>query len=298
MKPGHYPLMTNSEYHSGPGISKSHLDKIAVSPAHYFAAYLDPARVRPEPTPAMVQGTAIHTAVLEPDEFERAYVVVPEYMPNRPTDRQRNAKKPSSETVEAIIAWNEFELSAAAKLILTGEQWGISLAVQHSVRKHPRAKQILKKGKSEQTYFAVDPDTGALVKARPDWTTDEMWIADLKSTKNASPDHFYRSVLDFSYHLQPWFYQNVLEAALDTTVPKHWEFIAVEKEPPYAVACYVLPPEVYRAGARIAAQRLQAIVDCKMLDNWPAYSDTTTTLEFPSWAMRQLGCDSAESDFA
>ena len=299
MKPGHYPELTNEAYHGGPGISKSHLDKIAASPAHYYAAYLDPNRAPREATPAMIQGTAIHTAVLEPHLFESEYIVVPAGMPTKPTDRQRNAKKPSSETVDAILAWDEFELFSATKTILTAEQWHVALEVQRSVRKHKAAADLLRKGHAEHSYFSLDPDTGALVKARPDWFTPAGVLVDLKSTKSAAPDAFYRSVMDFGYDLQPWWYRNAIGAAIDEDLDgAPWYFVAVEKEPPYAVAVYRLPPEVERAGAMRARQLLQKIVDAKLLDHWPAYSDDISILEFPGWALRKLGCNSAEADFA
>src|SRR5690606_39465824 len=63
--------MSNEEYHSLPdSISKSGLDLIARSPAHYRYAE------RREPTRAMVIGTAIHAAILEPDVFATEYLLL------------------------------------------------------------------------------------------------------------------------------------------------------------------------------------------------------------------------------
>ena len=290
--------MTNEAYHGEvEWYSKSHLDVVAQTDAHYYAAYLDPNRGPHVPTTAMIQGSAIHTATLEPEKFELEYVVVPDSLPNRPTSRQVNAKKPSAETTEAISAWSEFTAASTGKTILTRDQWDISLAAQASVRKHKRAREILRRGKAEEAYFGIDPDTGAQVKAKPDWRHDDG-IADLKSTEDASQDGFYKSVVNFNYHLQPWWYQNAIEAALDTTLPKLWEFIAVEKSPPYAVAVYTLPDVVLRAGAIRAQVLLRRILDAKMLDEWVAYSDDTQTLEFSTWALNKLGANSAEVDFA
>ena len=55
--------MSNEAYHAYDGISKSGLDLIARSPAHY--AY----RTASEPTRAMVIGSATHAAILEPEVF-------------------------------------------------------------------------------------------------------------------------------------------------------------------------------------------------------------------------------------
>ena len=71
--------MTNEAYHGDTTrISKSGLDLIAKSPAHYWSRYLDPNREKKEPTAAMLLGTAVHFAILEPEEFGRRYQVLPE----------------------------------------------------------------------------------------------------------------------------------------------------------------------------------------------------------------------------
>ena len=45
---------------------------------HYYAKYLAPDRIRNEPTPAMIMGSAVHSAVLEPDLFPTEYVMGPQ----------------------------------------------------------------------------------------------------------------------------------------------------------------------------------------------------------------------------
>ncbi len=67
--------MENADYHAHPAISKSHLDLIARSPLHYWARYIDPKRVIPEPTPAMRIGSAVHTHVLELHNWDTDYIV-------------------------------------------------------------------------------------------------------------------------------------------------------------------------------------------------------------------------------
>ena len=53
--------MPASEYHSTRRVSKSGLDKIARSPAHYVAAIKSPSA----PSKSMRIGTAVHSLVLE-----------------------------------------------------------------------------------------------------------------------------------------------------------------------------------------------------------------------------------------
>ena len=67
MNPGIYYGMSNADYHASEGISKSGLDLIASSPAHYYARKLDPKRPpEAEQTIAQQNGEIAHCAILEP----------------------------------------------------------------------------------------------------------------------------------------------------------------------------------------------------------------------------------------
>lgn len=77
---GWHSDMSNEDYHSGPGVSKSSLDLIHKSIAHLQNRSL----VRIE-TPAMVLGTAVHTAILEPHLWPDGYL--------RGPDADRRAKE-------------------------------------------------------------------------------------------------------------------------------------------------------------------------------------------------------------
>ena len=64
--------MPIAEYHAHPAVSNSILAKMARSPLH-ARAYIDGERKGP--TAAMLVGTAVHTAVLEPRRFSAEYAV-------------------------------------------------------------------------------------------------------------------------------------------------------------------------------------------------------------------------------
>ena len=66
---GIFEGIPNADYHGGPGISKSGLDKIRRSPLHYRASL----EAQKEPTAAQREGTIIHDLVLEPDTFWDRY---------------------------------------------------------------------------------------------------------------------------------------------------------------------------------------------------------------------------------
>lgn len=88
MKPGVYSEISNHDYHSGPGISKSGLDLIHRSPLHY--QYAVSAANDNKPTAAQALGTAAHALILEPAEFTKQYCLAlrQQDVPHAIEDRQ------------------------------------------------------------------------------------------------------------------------------------------------------------------------------------------------------------------
>ena len=256
--------LTNAEYHADPAVSKSHLDLVAKSPRHYWHRYLNPDAEPPEPTAAMVVGSAVHTRVLEPHRYGLEYAVAPA------VDRRTKAGKET---------WEQFQAESQGKTLLTPEQDVLAEAVAHAVREHPAAALILgKPGRVEQSYFWDDEDTGEWCKCRPDWHSDcGRLIVDLKTTEDASPTGFARSVQKFRYHVQAAWYLRGLGA-------EQFLFIAVEKTAPFLVGVYVATPEMVAAGQRVAARDLATLAECRSLGQWPGYSTEITPIDLPRWS--------------
>ena len=260
---------TNEQYHSGPGVSKSHLDKVATkSLRHYWHHYLNPDREREEPTPAKVLGTAIHSIILEPDTWQTDYAI------NPGIDRRSNAGKAE---YAAFIAEN------AGKTIITDDQAQACYAIRDAVHNHPLAAGLLTGGKAEQTVYAIDKETGELIKCRMDYLPDNgSMIVDVKSTEDASPSGFGKSAANYRYPVQTAWYNHVIDEAFGEH-PPHWVFLAFEKEPPYAIGVYFTQPED-TARAAIAARRdFMRIVEAKRAGVWPDYGTEALPLTLPTW---------------
>ena len=269
-----YPLglveFTNDQYHSGPGVSKSHLDAIAgASPLHYWAKYIDPNRERAEPTAAMIMGSAVHSAVLEPDLFPTEYVQAPTGI-----NKRTNAGK------EEYAA---FERANANKTVLDPEDYATCLAVRDAVYRHPVASGLLTGGKAEQSFYAIDAETGELIKCRTDYMHDSgAMIVDLKTTEDASPDGFGKSAANFRYPIQTAWYNGVLDGCFGEH-PDNWVFMALEKKPPFAIGIYFMEPDQV-ARAQIAARRdFMRIVEAKRANHWPDYGAVPLPLALPAW---------------
>lgn len=261
---------TNDEYHAGPGISKSHLDAInAGSPRHYWHKYLNPNRKPNEPTDAMLIGSAVHAAILEPDDFKNQVVESPGF------DRRSKTGKAEYEA---------FKKEHAGKIVLAPEDFQNCANIRDAVHTHPVAGGLLRGGRAEQSFYAIDNETGELIKCRTDYIHDSgAMIVDLKTTEDASPDGFGKSSANFRYPVQTAWYHRVLDSVYGEH-PEQWVFLAVEKKPPYAIGIYFMEHDLVTRAA-IAAQRdLMRIIEHKRAGVWPDYGMEPQPLAVPAWA--------------
>jgi exodeoxyribonuclease VIII len=261
--------MDNTAYHAHPAVSKSHLDLIARSPLHYWSRYLDPNRITPEPSAAMRLGTALHTHVLELSRWDEEIAVAPAM------DRRTKAGKES---------YAAFEAAAAGKTVITADDAEVVMAMGRSIMRHPGAAMLLGlPGKAETTHMWTDATYGVECKCRPDWLTDDGSImVDLKTTRDASPRGFMRSIADYRYHVQAAWYLNGLEQSTGKR-PDQFIFICVESTAPYAVAVYAADEVMTTRGYEQAMKDLGKLAVCRAADSWPSYSDQIETISLPGW---------------
>jgi hypothetical protein len=252
-------MTSNADYHADPAISASHLHAVAASPYHYWKRFIDPNRPVVPPTAAMRLGSLVHCAVLEPDELAKRYAVC---LPRNTKAGKEMAAEMEASGIEAVTATDM-------------EQ---AMAMAFAVRQHPYAAALLSHGKAEQSFWFDDAQSGLRCKCRPDWF-DGSTVVDLKTTTDASPAAFARSVASFRYHVQASHY-------LAGTFAERFLFIAVEKTYPFCVAVYELDAEAMKAGETLRRQNLQTIADCRAIDEWPGYSTICETLRLPSWALQ------------
>jgi len=251
-------MTSNADYHADPAVSASHLHAVAASPYHYWSRFINPDRPPSVQTAAMKLGSLTHCAVLEPDQLASRYGIAP--------DRRTNAGK------AAVAA-----MEAAGIEAVTAPEMEQAMAMAASVRSHQAAAALLRDGKAEQSFWFDDIATGLRCKCRPDWYTGST-IVDLKTTVDASPKGFAKSVAQWRYHVQQSHY-------LAGTFAERFVFIAVEKCYPYAVGVYELDADAVQFGDYERRNNLQTIADCRAISEWPGYGNTIQPLSLPKWAL-------------
>jgi len=257
--------MPLEDYHQIDAMSKGKLDKLAISPLHYKASMENP----PEPTPQMIFGAAYHLKALEPDEFEKYYVVPPKI------DRR---------TKDGKAEWEHWQWKNEGKTLLTQEDVTIIDEMIAVLYKHPTASKLLSDGIAEDSLIAeID---GVKAKCRPDYSRPDLNILiDLKTTVDASWIGFSKAVANFNYHIQSAWYLDVANLAAEP-IYKQFVFIAQEKKPPYAIAIYVADNEMIELGREKYLELLDTYKYCMDNDVWPGYPQVIQVISLPGWAKK------------
>lgn len=257
--------MPNEVYHTAPGfISKSGLDLINRSPAHYmYGAQREPSR-------SMHLGTAIHAAILEPELFQREYMLL------------RDVKDRRSSAYKDAVATH------GAERVLTASESDVVVGMYASVYANKRARDWLQKIKhTELSLFVKHPTTGVNVRCRYDAITSDGYAIDLKSTRDASPDEFAKSIYNFRYHVQAALYSDAYEIATGEKL-KGFIFIVVENEIPHATMIYELDDISLGIGRNEYERNLRDYAKCLETDDWHGYEThggETDLIALPEWAI-------------
>lgn len=259
------------------------------SPAHFRHWVEEPDAQRE--TPALRFGKALHSAVLEPDSFARIYCVLPWDAPDRPTRAMLEAKGKRSPNSEARIAWwSQWDADHPGSIVLAASDYDRIQRMAESARRHPIAAGMIEGGHREVTLRWSEPvelEDGTIVwldcKARVDlWQPDLRFFMDLKSTDDASPEGFARSVTSYRYHVQHCHYVEGAKACgIDL---RAFVFLAIESEAPYVCAPYVIDAAAEERGYQLRERAMRKQAECVRAGKWPGYSDTITELTLPGWA--------------
>ena len=128
----------------------------------------------------MLQGTATHTFVFEPDKADTVLH----------TDARAN-----SNAYKELLA----EAEAAGGILLSTKEYDVARRSAEAVRANPDAAELLSGDLLvEQSIFAHDAIYNVDVRIRPDgWRKDIATLLDLKTTVDPSPEGFAKATSNF-----------------------------------------------------------------------------------------------------
>lgn len=185
-------------------------------------------------------------------------------------------------------------IRAAGGIPLLSKQLRQVEAMVAAVRAHPVAGPLFARpGRAEQTLIGRDPESGVMCRARPDWMPDvddsaRRIVVDLKTSANADPRAFAKSMADYGYHQQDPFYCDVLHW-LDLTVVGDEQLeplfvlVAVEKDEPHLVSVGRCTPRAREWGRVLNRKARDLFRHGLETGEWPGYDPRVHDLDLPGW---------------
>jgi exodeoxyribonuclease VIII len=260
--------MPEAEYHAHPAMSQSKLKEILRSPAHFKWELDSP----PQKKEAMEFGTWFHSMVLEP--HKDAFVTPPDDWAITEKGAISKKNKGYAEWVEANK--DKYRVSPAQLKELDG--------MRDAIRNHGLALPLLSSGVAEQSAF-FDYE-GVPMRSRFDWVSNQNFIVDLKTVRDAREEAFTRDCFQLGYDIQAATYKEAFERATGEQC-LGVAFICVEKLPPYGVMVYQVTQEVLELGKHKLDQAVATYKGCLATGKYPCYPESINYLELPEWQKKK-----------
>ena len=246
-----------NDYFKLEALSASGAKLLARSPAHYKAA-MEMSRT---PTPAQIFGTVVHSMVLEPHKTHSDLFSVKELNWTTKEGKEEKAK-----------------LEKIGLPIISVADLDKALRMRDSVWASKHAAELLTGCVTEQQTTWTGYDAKVPCKGGID-AIGSAGIVDLKTTIDASPEAFARAIRSYGYYMQAAHYIDGVAETTGGIAP--FTFIAVEKQPPYAVACYTLSNDSLAAGWSAMNRIAKIYSDCISKNEWPGYEGKSVELSIP-----------------
>lgn len=263
--------MTIDEYRAHPALNFSAAKILAtMTPAH-FREYVDGGGI--EETVAMRMGTAVHDML---QGLPIRGVIKPAHHPDDPADTWHGAKK-----------WCKTWIAEQTEPVFSADEHKATMGMRNALENHGLFSTVMGLCPDrEKPVFAEY--RGVQLKALLDMSGADSqgnrFIADLKTTDNASPRKWAKKLVDMSYHMQAAWYSNVTALAEGLTDRPNFLFGVVESKPPHLVAIYSLPEEAWSNGQAMMDLAVDRYKECVESGIWVGYEENIQCLEWPKWA--------------
>lgn len=305
---------TNEQYHSGPGVSKSKLDAIAISPLNYWDQYINPDRAPREYKHCFAVGDGTHKLVLEPGTFEETYavgfdksahpdalntvddmkqVLVKEMLMTSGSKPElaRRLVEEAGYPRDKILMYLEQDYNATLgdKQLIPAKDYKDMLGMLNAVHRHHTAGGLLAGAIAEQSFYVTD-EFDVLRKCRTDAiNATGQFVLDLKTTDDVSRAGFGRTIAQRRYHVQAAWYLDILKMLYGRDAPKDFIFIAVQKSRPHDVAVHYLTADQIELGRMLYRRDLARLIECEQSGVWPGADDgEVIEAELPRFEMSKL----------
>ncbi len=225
-------------------------------------------------------GRLVHTVILEPHRLDTYAVLDPDEI-----GVKANGDRADNPTVTK--AWKDavFAAKRDGLTVIAPKELNKANAMAAAVRAHPEAGRLLAAATGHEVSAYADHPTGARVRARFD-LVGPGFIGDIKTTRDANPENFGRSMHTFGYHISAANYLDIARAnGLDAT---RFDLICVEKEPTpggdYRVSVLEIHPDAIDLGRELMAEACTRWLALGKRVDLPSYGDDRHVIDLPAYA--------------
>ena len=269
---GIYPDMPAVDYRATRALNASSLRYALQSLYHFKYHYEAPPS---PPTPAMRLGTMVHTAILEPDEFEWRYAPGPiNPKTGEPFGTNTNAfRDAEAEAGDGVTLVGKGELERLAAIRLAAWDHSESRAALHELTH------------TEASIFWTESDWKC--KGRPDGVREgaDGYILDVKTISRLNQRNMRNRLWDHGYDISAAWYQMGWKTLTGDMLPVYLLF--AETVAPYDVALLAIDQDTLAVGAQRALTLFGAVREAKEKNQWPGIEASFPGREIgaPSWAI-------------
>jgi len=260
--------VTYEQYAAQEGLRSSTLKLMKITPAHYQASLKEPKKKNK----ALEFGKAVHGFIEEGDDFRSKYLVEPEFWGYTQKGEKSNNCKESKE-----LKANWYANLPNDVTILNQKDHDHLIGVLTSIGKHKKLKDMLQGGMKETSGWVKDPETGLILKFRPDFISRHQFLIDFKTSVDVRYRYFKNQIfkdgrMNQFYILQVAHYCYCAKL-MGLERPDIFHLVAMEKKAPYGIMVHSLDKSMIDLGEAWRSHLTRLYAECVAKNEWPCYPD-------------------------
>lgn len=171
----------------------------------------------------------------------------------------------------------------AGEVPVLEKEWRRAERVVESFRLHETAAALISGGAPEVSLYWSDSWSGVRCRGRVDYLRPDAAV-DVKTTQDADPRKFAKSVAEYGYHQQQAWYEDGLRECGWTGTD--FVFVVVSVVAPHLVSVCRLDDNAVDVGRALNRRSLERFAECELTGRWPGHGDQIHTVSLPAWADR------------
>lgn len=243
-------------------------------------------------TKAMKWGALMDCLILQPEAFANRYAVAPLAYPCDPTKKDPRTEKPWNWNANYCAQWRDDQEGNGVEVLKATGKWQAadSERAEAAFERDRLAVEFVAGCQKQVQVIAdyTDPSTGMSfpVKGLIDLVPKSHELADLKTTKDASPDAFDRQIASDKLHIQSALYLTLFNTVTGEK-RECFRHVIQENVWPFMTARRWLDEETLQQGKLEYQALLARYCQCLATNCWPDY-ETEPNMVIDGWGKAGL----------